>query len=516
MKINYEYCELQTSGSVDGFKNNGNLAKQVITVPTIAAATGFVANQSYTYDSLDRLKSAAETISGQTWKQTFNYDRFGNKTFDVANTTIISSESVVPKIANPEILPNSNKYKQDQDNDSQPDYLYDASGNITKNARQQDFTYDAENRQITAVGANLNTAYFYDGNGKRVKSYNHVNDQTTIFVYDADGDLAAEYSVNVPAPTAPTISYLTEDALGSVRVTTNSDGDVKARRDFLPFGEELYAGLAGRNINQKYSSNTDDTRKKFATYQRDAETRLDFAQSRYYSPMQGRFTSPDEFKGGPDELFDFEENASDNPTFYADLENPQSLNKYQYSYNNPYKYNDPSGHCPPNAGILECVFIKAAPIVVPAITPVVAPIIVPAGIVLGAAYIVDSLPLGRSNGKVREMQTNRLGPARTGTRQPSATSISSTAGIGATVSGRHAPVTMAQKGSTKNIQKTNPKRAETARKNIEKLKGDLQKIPKKDKTPEIKKLIERIQNQIKREIERLKKSEEHTRREKGD
>lgn len=62
--------------------------------------------------------------------------------------------------------------------------------------------------------------------------------------------------------------------------------------------------------------------------------------------MHGRFTSPDEFKGGPDELFDFEEDASDNPTFYADLTNPQSLNKYQYSYNNPYKYNVPSGHCP--------------------------------------------------------------------------------------------------------------------------------------------------------------------------
>ena len=63
--------------------------------------------------------------------------------------------------------------------------------------------------------------------------------------------------------------------------------------------------------------------------------------------MNGRFTSPDEFKGGPDELFDFEADASDNPTFYADLENPQSLNKYQYGYNNPYKFNDPSGHCPP-------------------------------------------------------------------------------------------------------------------------------------------------------------------------
>jgi RHS repeat-associated protein len=139
---------------------------------------------------------------------------------------------------------------------------------------------------------------------------------------------------------------LTEDALGSVRAITDSNGQIKARRDFLPFGEELYSGIGTRNTNQKYSANGDDTRKKFATYQRDAETNLDFAQLRYYSPMQGRFTSPDEFKGGPDELFDFEEDASDNPTFYAELDNPQSLNKYQYDYNNPYKYNDPTGHNP--------------------------------------------------------------------------------------------------------------------------------------------------------------------------
>ena len=171
-----------------------------------------------------------------------------------------------------------------------------------------------------------------------------VTDQTTIFVYDADGDLAAEYTVNVPAPPSLTTSYLTEDALGSVRVT-NSFGEIKARRDFLPFGEELYAGLAGRNTGHKYSSSSDDTRKKFATYQRDVETGLDFAQSRYYSPMHGRFTSPDEFKGGPDELFDFTDIAIDNPTFYAELNSPQSLNKYQYAFNNPCKYVDSDGHC---------------------------------------------------------------------------------------------------------------------------------------------------------------------------
>lgn len=167
---------------------------------------------------------------------------------------------------------------------------------------------------------------------------------------------------------------MTEDSLGSVRVTTNSFGEVKARRDFLPFGEELFAGLAGRNANQKYSAIADDTRKKFATYQRDAETGLDYAQSRYYSPVNGRFTSPDEFKGGPDELFDFEEDASDNPTFYADLENPQSLNKYQYTYNNPYKYNDPDGHIPVCP---FCFLVRPAPVVGPAVAPKPATIIRP-------------------------------------------------------------------------------------------------------------------------------------------
>ncbi|MGH9959320.1 MAG: hypothetical protein ACREBC_19720, partial [Pyrinomonadaceae bacterium] len=56
--------------------------------------------------------------------------------------------------------------------------------------------------------------------------------------------------------------------------------------------------------------------------------------------LRGRFTSPDEFTGGPDELYNFADDAADNPTFYADLTNPQSLNKYQYTYNNPLSYTD--------------------------------------------------------------------------------------------------------------------------------------------------------------------------------
>ena len=43
--------------------------------------------QTYTYDSLNRLKSATETIDGNqtVWKQTFHYDRYGNRNFDTTD-----------------------------------------------------------------------------------------------------------------------------------------------------------------------------------------------------------------------------------------------------------------------------------------------------------------------------------------------------------------------------------------------------------------------------------------------
>jgi len=43
--------------------NNGNVTKQTITVPTVGQTPGFTAVQDYTYDSLNRLKSAVENIT---------------------------------------------------------------------------------------------------------------------------------------------------------------------------------------------------------------------------------------------------------------------------------------------------------------------------------------------------------------------------------------------------------------------------------------------------------------------
>ncbi len=304
--------------------NNGDVQTQTITAPGITLA------QSYSYDSLNRLQVAQES-NGASWKQTFTYDQYGNRRLDAANTTpgtILENPVINP--ANNRITPQANEY-----------YHYDAAGNLDRDISNNAFTYDAENKQTSFAGgvANSGPNYAYDGAGKRVKKVTPSG--TTIYVYDAEGQMVAEYSTVAPQGTGGT-SYLTADSLGTPRVITDQSGNVKARHDYKPFGEEI--GLVGgRNLDQHYAA-ADNLDVKFTGKRRDAETGLDFFEARYYSSTQGRFTSPDEFSGGPDEFYDFHDLAAANPTFYADLTDPQSLNKYHYAYNNPLLYVDPDGH----------------------------------------------------------------------------------------------------------------------------------------------------------------------------
>ena len=202
-------------------------------------------------------------------------------------------------------------------------------------AEGRTFTFDAENKQTQVKDANdaVIGTYSYDGDGKRVKKA--ATTENIVFVYDAAGKLVEEYSGStlqtayvyagsrlLTTETATGTSYLTSDHLGSPRINTDATGNVTARHDYMPFGEEIFS-FGGRTTGLGYS--TDSIRKKFTGYERDSESDLDFAHARYYNSAHGRFGSADNFL---------------NDTRVSDT---QSWNLYVYVRNNPLLLTDPNG-----------------------------------------------------------------------------------------------------------------------------------------------------------------------------
>ena len=307
-------------------QNNGSLRQQKINYRGLANQI----TQDYTYDDLNRLKSSIETVTGNAnpvWKQTFNYDRYGNRTFDAANTTTLNPTASW-KMTNPLINTGDNRLKKDQDGDNLADYDYDKAGNLTIDAENQRFVFDAENRMKEFFHSSNTTqtpdaVYSYDGEGRRVKKVS--GNQIVIFVYNSSGSLVAEYDSQLAAN--PQVSYLTADHLGSPRVITDGRGAVISRHDYMAFGQDItqeIGNVGGRTTAQGFNS-ADEVRKQYTGYERDDESGLDYAQARYYNSNHGRFTSVDPL------------------TASASISDPQTFNRYSYVLNSPYKFVDPLG-----------------------------------------------------------------------------------------------------------------------------------------------------------------------------
>jgi RHS repeat-associated protein len=126
------------------------------------------------------------------------------------------------------------------------------------------------------------------------------------------------------------IHWLVTDQLGTPRMIFDQSGSLAtmSRHDYLPFGEELFAGTGGRTTTQGYPTTpyaSDGARQKFTQKERDNETGLDYFGARYYASTQGRFTSADDFL---------------NDTHITD---PASWNLYTFVRNNPLRFVDPLG-----------------------------------------------------------------------------------------------------------------------------------------------------------------------------
>jgi RHS repeat-associated protein len=302
---------LQLDYSYGTTQNNGNVQSQTITVPGITHP--FV--QNYVYDPLNRLQSATETSnSSQTWKQEFSYDRFGNRNF-VTGTGHTDTLGSCTTMCNPSFDTSNNRINS-------TGYSFDSSGNTLTDPSGQNFTYDAENKQVLVTNSNGTVGqYWYEGDGKRVKKYVPGTGETTVFVYDAAGKEIAEYSSIVPNSADAKVNYVTTDDLGTPRINTNANGTVTGRHDYMPFGEEIDSSLGRTNVA---GYDNDTIRKQFTGYERDNETDLDFAGVRFYSARLGRFLGAD--------------------WFAPDIYTPQTLNRFQYCLNNPLRFIDSDGN----------------------------------------------------------------------------------------------------------------------------------------------------------------------------
>ncbi|MCW5966200.1 MAG: RHS repeat-associated core domain-containing protein, partial [Bryobacterales bacterium] len=318
-KWQFNYCGGYNNGSCA--TNNGNILGQWNYTPNRI--------QTYSYDALNRLATVSEGGTG-SWSETYGYDRYSNLYW--ANRTGLGTAHIMKPISTAWFTNNHNRAVPTSGSESS---YYDNAGNMIQSGSLS-IAYDAENRprQVTGSGT---VSYSYDGEGRRVKKVD--GSVITRYVYDASGNLAAEYGGTTP--TADATHFITTDHLGSTRLVTNETGAVVSRHDYLPFGEEIGAGIGGRTTAQMYVANNTLTQ-RFTGKERDAETGLDYFGARYLSAAQGRFTSPDPLLSS------------------AHIAHPQSWNRYAYTLNNPLRFTDPHGLYVCDGTTAECKDFESA------------------------------------------------------------------------------------------------------------------------------------------------------------
>jgi RHS repeat-associated protein len=341
------YSNQSWAGS--GTDNNNALKKQDVYIPVDDQISNFsLTTFFYDYDAVNRLDRVTEVRNGATsWVQDYDYDRWGNRTINAAN-----SWGGVPE---PQFTVDSATNRLSVPNGATGVMNYDANGNLYNDTYTGFGTrnFDAEDRVTSAQDVYGQTStYTYDAGGLRVRK--RIAGGTEQWqVYGISGSLLCEYSAGA-SPATPLkefayrngevivqatsgnvvdLEWLVTDQIGTPRMVLDKTGALSGvkRHDYYPFGEEIFAGQGGRTIQQGYAN--DNLKRKFAGYERDDETGLDFAQARYYDSELGRFITPDPLL------------SSGYPT------SPQSWNRYSYVSNQPLNRVDPSGLFEWSAGL---------------------------------------------------------------------------------------------------------------------------------------------------------------------
>jgi RHS repeat-associated protein len=290
-----------------GTNNNGNIVEERLKYPHSGVEQ--VIARSYGYDTVNRLNGYSEPTTGKS--QYYGYDRFGNLWQSGAAVGV------------PELRATGSSWYLLDDNTVKnrlAQTTHDAAGNQTQLSTIQgadNAKYDAEGRLVQVAFGSPVANYVYDAEGRRVKRTDGGG-TATYYVYDAAGQLMAEYGSTVQATGT---QYLATDHLGSTRMVQDAQGNCVSRMDYAPFGAVI--ARAGQECyGTPWTSGV-----MFTGKERDEQAGLDYFGARYFSGTLGRFISPDE------------------PLIDQSAADAQSWNLYGYARNNPLRYIDPTGMC---------------------------------------------------------------------------------------------------------------------------------------------------------------------------
>ncbi len=276
---------------------------------------------NYVYDDLNRMTSATATAvaAGQsTYTQTYAYNAIGNITSGPVGSYVYNGSSG-SNWANPHAATSINSVTNTYDKDG---------NNLTDGTLTNTWNY--KDQLATSTDGVFTRTYAYDHAGSRVSSSDGTT--TTKYankLYNTDGTKKTKsiYAGDQLIATIETVSstvtprYVHADYLNSANVVSDASGNSVELLDYFPFG------------GARVSTGSYTGQKQYLSQVFDLDTSLNYLQARYFQSSTGRFISQDPV---------FWELGISSVGQQA-LSDPQSMNSYSYSGNNPITRSDPNG-----------------------------------------------------------------------------------------------------------------------------------------------------------------------------
>ncbi|WP_129843618.1 polymorphic toxin-type HINT domain-containing protein [Streptomyces sp. RFCAC02] len=316
-------------------------AGNVLSMADVSAAG--TDNQCFTYDYLRRMTEAwtegdaacsdaptTETVGGiAPYWTSYAFDSVGNRTQQTEHALTAEGQDTVttydypePGDAQPHTLTAATA--EGADGTYLSTYEYDAAGNTTTRqigGDDQTLTWDAEGHVSTITGPEGTTSFLYDADGNRL--LRRTADETVLYLAGTevvldktDNSIEARRFYDLGGGNTAvrdndgTVYLQLADHHGTAELSVDTSTGALTQRRTTPYGESRGDQPTSWPDERSFVGGTADP------------TGLIHLGARLYDPTLGRFISVDPV---------------------LDLTDPQQINGYAYSNNNPTTYSDPTG-----------------------------------------------------------------------------------------------------------------------------------------------------------------------------